>query len=95
MSEQRSLSMYEYEVLYDFASDKYEYIESGKEESDKRMQAIHDFIGTYINGGTFAVFNARNQFLADFDVLDDAIAYKDENEPKNEIWSIEIIDNAE
>ena len=95
MSEQRSLSWSEYAELYNFASDKYEYIESEKEESDKRMQAIHDFIGTYINGGKFGVFNARNQFLADFEVLDNAIAYKEENEPKNEIWSIEIIDSAE
>jgi len=95
MSEQRSLSMYEYAVLYDFASDKYEYIEPDVEESDKRMCAIHEFIGVYIDGGKFAVFNARNQFLADFEVLDDAIDYKEENEPKNEIWSIEIIDSAE
>lgn len=55
------------------------------------MCAIHEFIGVYIDGGTFGVFNARNQFLADFDVLDDAIAYKEENEPKNEIWSIEVV----
>jgi hypothetical protein len=42
-----------------------------------------------INGGKFVVYNSRNQFLADFDVLDDAICYKEENEPKNELFSIE------
>lgn len=39
----------------------------------------------------FAVFNERGQFLADFDVLDEAIYYKEENEPKNELWSIECV----
>lgn len=91
MKEQRSLSWSEYAELYNFASDKYEYIEPDVEESDKRMCAIHEFIGVYIDGGTFGVFNARNQFLADFEVLDDAIAYKEENEPENEIWSIEVV----
>lgn len=37
----------------------------------------------------FIVYNSRNQFLADFDTLDDAIYYKEENEPKNELFSIE------
>lgn len=89
MSEQRILSWSEYAELYNFASDKYEYIESEKEESDKRMQAIHDFIGTYINGGKFVVYNDRDQPIADFDLLDNAIDYLEENEPKNGLYRIE------
>jgi hypothetical protein len=42
-----------------------------------------------MDGGRFVVYNSRNQFLADFDVLDDAIYYKEENESKNELFSIE------
>ena len=87
--EQRELSWYEYADLYYFAESKYEYIEPDIEESELRTQAIHEFIGTYINGGKFFVYNGRNQFLADFDTLDDAISYKEENEPKNELFSIE------
>lgn len=37
----------------------------------------------------YIVLNGRNQFLADFDTLDEAIYYKEENEPKNELFSIE------
>lgn len=39
---QRTLTDTEFMNIYRFASNKYEYIESEKEESDKRMQAIHD-----------------------------------------------------
>ena len=42
-----------------------------------------------MDGGKFVVYNGINQFLADFDTLDEAIYYKDENEPKNELFSIE------
>lgn len=38
----------------------------------------------------FAVFNGRNQFLDYFDTLDDAIHYIEENEPKNELWTIDV-----
>lgn len=37
----------------------------------------------------FVVYNSRNQFLAEFDLLKDAIEYKDLYEPKNELFSIE------
>lgn len=87
--EQRELSWGEYADLYYFAESKYEYIEPDIEDSEMKMQAIHDFIGTYINGGKFVVYNGRNQSLADFDTLDEAICYKEENEPKNELFSIE------
>lgn len=87
MSEQRSLSYYECFLIADFAAGKYSYIE----DEETREQAVFEFVSGYIDGGKFTVFNSRNQFLADFDVLDDAIAYKEENEPKNEIWSIEVV----
>lgn len=86
MSEQRSLSWGELAELQNFAENKYSYM-----DEETREQAIFEFVSGYIDGGKFTVFNSRNQFLADFDVLDDAIAYKDENEPKNEIWSIEVV----
>ena len=85
----RDLTDTEFKDVYRFASAKFDYIEPDKEESDKRMCAIYDFIGSYIDGGRFVVYNSRNQFLADFDVLDDAIYYKEENEPKNELFSVE------
>ena len=87
MNKQRSLSYSELDEIQMYAADKFGYIEN----HDKWLDAVSDFVARYINGGTFAVFNGRNQFLADFDVLDDAIAYKDENEPKNELWSIEVV----
>ena len=37
----------------------------------------------------FVVYNSRNQFLAEFDLLKDAIEYKDLYEPKNELFRIE------
>ena len=91
MSEHRSLSYSELDEIQMYAADKFGYIEN----HDEWLDAVLGFVGKYINGGKFGVFNARNQFLAEFEVLDDAIAYKEENEPKNEIWSIEIIDSAE
>lgn len=86
MSEQRSLSWGELAELQSFAENKYSYM-----DEELRVQAVFDFVSVYIDGGKFAVYNERNQFLADFDVLDDAIAYKKENEPKNELWTIEIV----
>lgn len=83
--EQIELSWGEYVELSYFAESKYNDIE----DPEMQMQAIHEFIWTYINGGRFVVYNDRNQFLADFDTLDDAITYKEENEPKNEFFSIE------
>ena len=79
----------EYMELCRFAADKFEYICPINEYSDERQEAIRNFITTYIDGGKFVVYNSRNQFLADFDTLDDAIHYKEENEPKNELFSIE------
>lgn len=86
MSEQRSLSWGELSELQSFAEDKYSYM-----NEETRKLAVFEFVSGYIDGGKFAVYNTRNQFLADFDVLDDAIAYKEENELKNEIWSIEVV----
>lgn len=83
--EQRELSWGEYVELSYFAESKYNDIE----DPEMQMQAIHEFIGTYINGGKFVVYNGRDQLLAYFDILDDAIAYIEENEPKNELFSIE------
>lgn len=82
---QRNISYYECFLITDFAAGKYSYIEN----DELRTQAVFDFVQTYIDGGRFVVYNSRNQFLADFDVLDDAIYYKEENEPKNELFSIE------
>ena len=53
------------------------------------IYAVLDFVGRYIDGGKFVVYNGINQFLADFDTLADAIYYKEENEPKNVLFSIE------
>lgn len=53
-------------LIADFAAGEYSYIE----DDELRNQAVFDFVSAYIDGGKFAVFNARNQFLADFDVLD-------------------------
>jgi hypothetical protein len=82
---QRNISWREVTGVSNFAKDKYSYISDQKE----RDLAILDFVGRYMDGGKFVVYNSRNQFLADFDVLDDAICYKEENEPKNELFNIE------
>ena len=80
-----NISWREVTDVSNFAKDKYSYISDQKE----RDLAILDFVGRYMDGGKFVVYNSINQFLADFDVLDDAIYYKEENEPKNELFSIE------
>ena len=82
---QRNISLSELDELQMFAADKFGYID----DYGKWLEAISDFVQTYIDGGRFVVYNSRNQFLADFDALDDAIYYKEENEPKNELFSIE------
>ena len=82
---QRSISWGELTEISGFAEDKFSYIT----EQDELGLAVLDFVGRYIDGGKFVVYNIRNQFLADFDALDDAIYYKEENEPKNELFSIE------
>lgn len=71
--------------ISEFAKDKYSYIT----EQNERDLAVLNFVGRYIDGGKFVVYNSRNQFLANFDTLDEAIYYKEENEPKNELFSIE------
>lgn len=71
--------------ISEFAKDKYSYII----EQNERDLAVLNFVGRYIDGGKFVVYNSRNQFLADFDTLDEAIYYREENEPKNELFSIE------
>lgn len=88
MSEQRSISMYEYAILYDFAENKF----SSIQEEETRTCAILDWIDQYINGGKFAVYNERNQFLTDCDWIEDALEYIKENEPKSEMWYIELED---
>jgi hypothetical protein len=80
-----NISWREVTDVSNFAKDKYSYISDQKD----RDLAILDFVGRYMDGGKFVVYNSRNQFLADFDVLDDAIYYKEEHEPKNELFSIE------
>ena len=82
---ERYISLSELDEVQMFAADKFGYID----DHEKWLEAISDFVHTYINGGKFVVYNSRNQFLADFDVLDDAIYYKEENETKNELFSIE------
>lgn len=81
---QRYISSSELDEVQMFAADKFGYIS----EHGKWLEAISDFVQTYIDCGRFVVYNSRNQFLADFDTLDDAITYKEENEPKNELFSI-------
>lgn len=50
--------------------------------------SLSDFMdGVY----KYHVLNDRHQFLADFDELDDAIYYVEQNEPKIELWSIEVV----
>ena len=82
---QRNISLSELDAVQMFAADKFGYIN----DHEKWLEAISDFVNIYMNEGKFVVYNSRNQFLADFDVLDDAIHYKEENEPKNELFSIE------
>lgn len=88
MSEQRSISMKEYAILYDFAEDKF----SSIQEDETRTCAILDWISQYINGSNFCVYNDRNQFKEEFDWIEDALEYIEENEPKNEMWYIELED---
>lgn len=85
MNEQRNLSWEEYSRLCDFAELKFSHM-----DEELRDQAVFDLVDTYINGGKFAVFNARNQLLDHFDALDDAMHYVEENEPKNELWTIDV-----
>ena len=82
---QRNMSCSELAQISEYAKNKFSYIGNDNE----RDLAVLDFCGRYIDGGRFVVYNSRNQFLADFDTLDDAIYYKEENEPKNELFSIE------
>ena len=82
---QRNISLSELDAVQMFAADKFRYID----DHEKWLEAISDFVNIYMNEGKFVVYNSRNQFLADFDVLDDAIHYKEENEHKNELFSIE------
>lgn len=86
MSEQRSISMKEYAILCDFAEDKF----SSIQEDETRTCAILDWISQYINGSNFCVYNDRNQFKEEFDWIEDALEYIEENEPKNEMWYIEL-----
>ena len=89
MSEQRSISMYEYAILYDFAENKF----SSIPDEETRTCAIYDWISLYINGSNFLVYNDRNQFKEEFDWIEDALEYIEENEPKNEMWYIELEGN--
>lgn len=82
---QRSISWGELAKISEFAKNKFSYIT----EQNERDLAVLNFVGRYINGGKFVVYNGRDQLLAYFDILDDAIAYIEENEPKNELFSIE------
>ena len=82
---QRSISWSELAEISVFAEDKFSYIT----EQEELNLAVLYFVSRYIDGGKFVVYNSRNQSLADFDTLDDAISYKEENEPKNELFSIE------
>lgn len=68
-----------------YAADKY----GGIEDHEAWLNAIRTFTDAYIQGGKFVVYNSRNQFLAEFDTLDEAIYYKEENKPKNDLFSIE------
>lgn len=86
MSEQRSISMYEYAILYDFAENKF----SSIQEEETRTCAILGWIDQYINGSNFRVYNDRSQFKEEFDWIEDALEYIEENEPKNEMWYIEL-----
>lgn len=81
----RNFSWVELNKILMFAADKFKYIGN----RDKWVESASEFVRAYIHGGRFVVYNSRNQFLADFDTLDDAIYYKEENEPKNELFSIE------
>ena len=82
---QRVISWREIDELQRFSVYKFKHITGSK----NWLEAVSGLIQTYANGGRFVVYNSRNQFLADFDTLDDAIYYKEENEPKNELFSIE------
>ena len=63
---QRSILWGELDEIQMFSADKFGYID----EHEKWLEAISDFVQTYIDGGRFVVYNSRNQFLADFDTLD-------------------------
>lgn len=82
---QRYISPDELDEVQMYASEKFGSID----DHEKWLEAISNFVQTYIDGGKFVVYNGRSQFLADFDTLDEAIYYREENEPKNELFSIE------
>lgn len=68
-----------------YASDKY----GGIEDHETWLNAIRVFVDTYIQGGKFVVYGANNQPIAHFSLLDDAIDYIEQNEPKNGLYRIE------
>lgn len=84
--EQRIISWQELAELQGYAEAKYYHLSEEEQE-----QAIFQFVADYINGGKLGVFNARKQFLADFDSLDDAKGFVVENCPVSELWSIEVV----
>lgn len=68
-----------------YAADKYGSIR----DHEAWLNAIRVFIDTYIQGGKFVVYNANNQPIAHFSLLDDAIDCIEQNEPKNGLYRIE------
>ena len=82
----RELSSEEYDQILMYAADKYGYLDN----YEHWLKSIYLFVEAYKEGGKFVVYNDRNQYLSDFDVLDDALCYIEENEPKNEMWKIEV-----
>lgn len=89
MNGQRCLTWGELADIQNFAESKFCYI--GDEQ--ELTESVFSFVDLYINGGKIAVFDAMNQILSVFDTLDDAIHYKEENEPKNDLWRIEVVES--
>jgi hypothetical protein len=68
-----------------YAADKY----GGIENHEAWLNAIRVFVDTYIQGGKFVIYNANNQPIAHFSLLDDAVGYIEERKPNNGLYRIE------
>lgn len=89
MTTERNLSWHDLSILGRVAEEKFAHIE----EPETRQSAIYDFVGKYQQGYRVAVFNDRNQFLDDFESIEEAEDYINEHEPKNELWSIDLFED--
>lgn len=84
----KEISDEEYMCVYRLAS-----VLHPEPDSEERTNAIHGLIGAYINRECkIGVFNERNLIVADFYTIQEAEDYIKDNEPKNEMWYINLIE---